>query len=53
VRSRAGPERRCRQAGTYRIDGGASQPIPGTVSTDARPTEVHVVESRSELIPNP
>jgi hypothetical protein len=39
--------------GAYRVDGGASQPIPGTVTTDARPTELHVVESRSELVPNP
>jgi hypothetical protein len=40
-------------SGTYRIDGGPVQPIPGSVATEARPTDVHVVESRSELVPNP
>jgi hypothetical protein len=39
--------------GSYRIDGGAAQEIPGTVATDAQPTRLHVVEGRAELVPNP
>ncbi len=40
-------------SGTYRVGGGPPEPIPGTVSTDAQPTQLRIVESRSELVPNP
>jgi hypothetical protein len=39
--------------GEFRVDGGAWQPITGTVSAPATATGVHVKEARGILVPNP
>jgi hypothetical protein len=40
-------------AGEFRVDGGAWQTIPGTVSAAAANTAVHVKQARGVLVPNP
>jgi hypothetical protein len=40
-------------SGEFRVDGGAWQPIPGTVDAAALGTSVHVKEARGVLVPNP
>lgn len=39
--------------GEFRVDGGAWQPITGTVAAPATGTSVHVKEARGILVPNP
>ncbi|MDT4918212.1 MAG: hypothetical protein QOH89_2912, partial [Pseudonocardiales bacterium] len=39
--------------GEFRVEGGAWQPIPGTVTAAATSTTVDVKEARSVLVPNP
>lgn len=37
-------------SGTFRVNGGASQPITGTASTTGVPTQVEVKQARAELV---
>lgn len=39
--------------GRYRVDGGAWQPIPGTVTGPATSTGIRIVEARGVLVPPP